>query len=158
LTRVRESIPADAAAAAAVLRRSIKELCHEDHRGQASILEPWLENKTAASVVAWIVSPDRFCATAADESGEIAGFGMLSREGEVILLYVSPDRVGGGAGRGLLETLECQARAWGLTELFLDSTLTAQGFYERYGYRGDGSCRDRPDGLHCLAMRKRLDD
>jgi len=140
-----------------VLRRSIEELCHEDHRGQASVLDPWLENKTAGSVAEWIVSRDNHCATATAESGEVVGFGMMSREGEVILLYVSPDSVGSGAGHGLLEALERQARAWGLSELFLDSTLTAKGFYERQGYRGAGSCRPRADGLFCLAMRKRLD-
>jgi len=156
LTRVRESALADAAAAAAVVRRSIKELCHEDHRGQASILEPWLENKTAGSVAAWINSPDKFCTTATVESGEVVGFGMLSREGEVVLLYVSPTWVGRGVGHGLLDSMESAARDWGLAELFLDSTLTAKDFYERHGYRGDGSCSERPDGLHCLAMRKRL--
>jgi hypothetical protein len=43
---IRDAVPADAAAACAVLRRSIVELCGLDHRSDPEILARWLANKT----------------------------------------------------------------------------------------------------------------
>lgn len=149
-------MPEDAGPVAAVLRRSIEELCHADHHGQPEILAAWLENKTPRSVEAWISSADNFCATAVSAAGEVIGFAMLRRDGEIVLLYVSPDSTGQRVGHELLQALERRALELGLTELSLDSTKTALPFYRHHGFRGGKACSERADGLSCLAMRKRL--
>lgn len=153
---IRESTPADAEAVADVLRRSIVELCHEDHRGRPNVLERWLANKTPAAVSAWITDADSYCASAVADGGEVCGFGMLAAAGEILLLYVSPEHVGRGVGRDLLRALEERAVNRGLGEIRLDSSLTAKGFYARHGYIDAESCGDRTDGLFCHAMRKTL--
>lgn len=155
--RVRKSVPNDAASVVVVLRRSIKELCHEDHLGQRDILELWLANKTHKSVAGWIVAPTNFCVTALSALDEVIGFGMLNRSGKILLLYVLPENIGSGVGHKLLEALEYQAKAWGLAELSLGSTVTAKTFYERHGYNGENPCQNRPDGLFCFAMQKKID-
>jgi len=154
--KARKSVPSDAATVSVVLIRSIRELCFEDHQNRNERLEPWLANKTSKSVSNWILSSEAYCVTAVADSDMIAGFGMLSKTGEMLLLYVSPDYVGVGAGQVLLRAIESQAIAWGLAEITLDSTVAAKNFYEHHGYRSSKSCRSRLDGLNCHAMRKSL--
>jgi GNAT superfamily N-acetyltransferase len=156
MTLIRKSVASDAPEIAAVLRRSITKLCYDDHQGRKDIIEPWLGNKTPESVDTWVGSSDAYCVTAFADSGEIIGFGMLTRSGEVLLLYVDPEYVGVGAGRELLRAIEDKATTWGLAELMLDSTVTAKRFYEHHGYLSNGSCKSRSDGLNCHAMHKRL--
>jgi len=45
--QIREASPEDAAAACIVLKRSVAELCEDDHRNDPSILARWPGNKTA---------------------------------------------------------------------------------------------------------------
>lgn len=52
--QIRDAVPADAAAACAVLRRSIVELCSADHGNDAVIMARWLANKTPEIVASWI--------------------------------------------------------------------------------------------------------
>ncbi|MFW2405421.1 MAG: GNAT family N-acetyltransferase [Gammaproteobacteria bacterium] len=144
-----------------MLRRSIRELCFEDHGDDPQTLDNWLANKTAESVHAWVESAEDFCTVAVGAAGDIVGFGMLSRPGELLLLYVSPEAVGKGAGYALLVAMEQQAASWELEAITLDSTLTARKFYERNGYESIRKSaartdRTRTDGLSCDAMRKRL--
>jgi GNAT superfamily N-acetyltransferase len=139
-----------------VLHRSIRELCFDDHRGDAKMLDNWLANKTPESVAAWIASDDDFCSVAISPDNDVIAFGMLNRSGELLLLYVSPESVGQGAGYALLIAMEKEARKWGLEAITLDSTVTARTFYERNGYVGADGCAERTDGLSCHAMRKSL--
>ncbi len=155
--KTRKSVPSDSTIVAEILRRSFAELCCDDYENSRDILEAWLVDKTPKSVDTWISSPDAYCVTALTGSDKIIGFGMLSRAGELLLLYVSPDHVGAGAGHGLLRAIENQAAAWGLVKVTLDSTAAAKSFYEYYGYRSGESCKSRPDGLSCHAMYKSLD-
>lgn len=153
---IRKSQSADSAAVASVICRSITELCVADHRNQLDILEPWLANKTKASAEQWITSTDSLCLTALADAQEIVGFGMLSGEGELLLLYVSPDQIGAGVGRDLLSEIERHAIATGLQKIFLDSTDSAMNFYQHHGYTRKGVCNPRADGLRCNSMAKVL--
>ena len=54
---VRDALPEDAAAAVAVLRASIAELCVADHQNDPASLERWLRNKTVQNFVAWLADP-----------------------------------------------------------------------------------------------------
>ncbi|SFM99528.1 hypothetical protein SAMN05192571_11155 [Pleomorphomonas diazotrophica] len=79
---IRPAIPADAEQAAAVLRRSIRDLCIADHHGDAEILREWLSNKTPDNVRLWIKAPDRLIVVAED-NGAILGVGGASGAGEI---------------------------------------------------------------------------
>ena len=92
------------------------------------------------------------------DQGALLGLGMLDAQaGEVNALYVSPGAVGHGLGGELLKALEREAV--GLDRLTLRSTLNAQGFYARHGYRAlEPDEHQLPDGtrLACVLMAKAL--
>jgi hypothetical protein len=82
---IRVAVASDAAHACDVVRRSITELCTEDHQGDGATIAAWLANKTEANFTRWIDS-DRHVAPVAEQSGRVVGFGLLSRTGFVDLL------------------------------------------------------------------------
>jgi GNAT superfamily N-acetyltransferase len=139
-----------------VLRRSITYLCVADHGNDPRLLASWLHNKTPGVVTGWFTAPDSF-ATVAARAGEIIGCALLQRRGEVQLCYVAPEATRCGAGRLLLQSLEAQARAWGLAQLHLSSTLTAKLFYERLGYAAAAEPQD-VFGQRAFPMTKLLDE
>ncbi len=135
---IRQATEDDALHACEVLRRSIRELCIEDHGNDPEVLADWLKNKTPENVRAWIASADNFCVLAVRET-EVCGVALLYRDGELRLCYLVPEVRFLGAGKLMLQTLEQQARRWGLSRVFLTSTLTAKPFYERNGYASNGA-------------------
>ncbi len=151
----RRAVPSDAAAACDVVRRSIIELCAEDHRDDPTILERWLENKTAANFAARIGS-ERKLALVAERAGQIVGFGLMDLCGYVELLYVCPDARFCGVGKALLAALEAAALAAGVREMKLESTNTALRFYRSAGYTADGGPRLEFCGTYCHPMSRRV--
>lgn len=63
---------------------------------------------------------------------------MVQRDGEIQLCYLVPEVQYRGAGKLMLRALEEQAARWGLTGVFLTSTVTAKRFYERNGFVQSG--------------------
>lgn len=152
---VRIATPADAASACDVLRRSILECCVEDHHNDAAILSAWLGNKTEETVTAWFSSPSNY-SLVATLRGEVAGVGLLTRKGKIALCYVAPQLRFTGIGKALVQALEAQAIAWGLSTMQVASTLTAQAFYRRNGYapiRETESCF----GIEATLFSKKLE-
>lgn len=130
---IRPAEPADATVACEVVRRSIVELCIDDHRGDEPTLADWLENKTPSNFERWIRS-ERHIAAVAEREGAILGFGLLSLSGYLALLYVDPDARFSGVSKALLAYLERAGLSAGLQDLKLESTLTALRFYQSAGY------------------------
>jgi GNAT superfamily N-acetyltransferase len=130
---IRRAVETDAPAACNVLRRSIRELCVEDHHNDEEILRQWLSNKTEETLRRWIVSDASFTVVAL-RGERVCGFGMVHETGEVLLCYVEPEARFIGVSTLILEALEQQGRSWGLQKLFLTSTITARSFYERRGW------------------------
>lgn len=141
----------DADAIVAVLRRSIVELCVDDHHHDPGILGSWLQNKTIANVRVWIEAAGNFVAVAEGSVG-LCGVASLSAAGTILLCYVLPEVQFKGVGRAMLESIEAEARLRGFHELSLESTISAGAFYRRHGYRPnlDGD-RDSPL-LHKVLM------
>ncbi len=146
--------PDDAACACEVLRRSISECCVEDHRNDASVLAAWLGNKTPENVASWFSSPAHF-SLVAQADGEIAGVGMLTRAGKIVLFYVSPAARFTGVGKALLQAIETHALASGLGSLQVMSTFTARPFYLRHGFTEAGSATSA-FGSEVVSMAKKL--
>lgn len=94
--------------------------------------------------------------TVAVQEKEVAGFGhLVTTAGEVHAVYVHPDHAGRGVGSVLLAELEGYARGQGFSELRLQSSLNAMGFYERAGY--ERLCEGKsPGGLLVVEMRTEL--
>jgi GNAT superfamily N-acetyltransferase len=141
---IRRARVRDAEAIVIVLRRSITELCVDDHRGDPAVLDGWLENKTAANVRSWIEAAGNFMVVA-EEAGGVCGVALLSRIGMILLCYVLPELQYRGVGHALLRSVEEQARVWGLAVLSLESTVAARGFYAGHGYKPEeGAAADSP--------------
>ncbi len=141
---IREAVAEDAEQACAVLRRSIRDLCHADHNGDAARLADWLANKTPENVAAWIRNPQSYVFVAA-EGETVLGVAAMTKAGEITLNYVSPDARFRGVSKALIDRLEAQARELGLERCTLNSTETACRFYLTLGYQeqvvpDDGSC------------------
>jgi zinc D-Ala-D-Ala carboxypeptidase len=137
MRRIRRAVASDAGAACRTVRRSIAELCAEDHHGDADTIAEWLANKTEANFESWINS-DRLVAMVAEGPAGVIGFGLLGLNGTLALLYVSPDARFQGVSKSLVTALEREAAAAGVREITLGSSLTARRFYERCGYVSAG--------------------
>ncbi|HLW90848.1 MAG TPA: GNAT family N-acetyltransferase [Roseiarcus sp.] len=137
MMHIRDARLEDAAAACAVIRRSIIELCVLDHHHDPAILERWLANKTPAQVAGWMGRADHPVLVAI-EDGAILAVGAVRASGEVTLNYVSPDARFRGVSRALLAALEQRASALGAERCWLNSTETARRFYRSAGYVDEG--------------------
>ncbi|MCU0910967.1 MAG: GNAT family N-acetyltransferase [Rhodobacteraceae bacterium] len=141
---LRRARPADADAAAALLRASIAGLCTEDHGGDPDAIARWCANKTAANVAAWIAAaPDLFWV--ADDGSGLAGVAAAAPEGKVQLLYVAPQARFRGISTALLRRVEAGLAALGLPEARLETTRTARTFYAARGWVATGADTMRKD-------------
>jgi GNAT superfamily N-acetyltransferase len=135
---IRDAMPEDAVAGCEVLKRSIAELCHADHKNDPAILARWLGNKTIENFVAWAEQPDNSLLVAVDEC-QISAAGSVTDAGAIGLNYVSPDARFKGVSRALLLALERRAAERGNTLCTVISTKTARQFYLSNGYVESGS-------------------
>lgn len=88
-------------------------------------------------------------------TGEVVGFGsIVAHRSELRALYVDPGHGRRGLGAALLARLEAMARGIGLSELAMDASLNAVGFYERHGFTARGRPSHRlPSGAEMLSVR-----
>ncbi len=133
--KIRKAHAEDADEACRIIRRSITELCHADHQGDAHTLTLWLANKTAENMCRWINQNHVFVAT---EGSTILGVGAIRNSGEIMLNYVSPDARFRGVSKALVARLEAQASELGVDVVTLQSSATARQFYFSAGYRQTG--------------------
>lgn len=150
---VRQARPEDAEEACAVLRRSIRECCVEDHGGDETVLASWLGNKTPENLRAWFGGGGY--AVVAEVGGVISGVAQLGADGKISLCYLLPEVRFRGVGKAMLTELEAEARRRGATRVELESTRTALEFYQRNGYAA-GVTEQSPLGLSCRRMLKEL--
>ncbi|AEQ53043.1 GNAT family N-acetyltransferase [Pelagibacterium halotolerans] len=151
---IRPALAGDAEEAAALLRRSIIELCVPDHGNNAERLEHWLSNKTAEHFVKWIDDPLNMIFVAFIK-GRMASAGGLREVDGIVLNYVHPESRFMGVSGAMMVHLEEMLRGRGEPVANLVSTITARRFYEARGYRErDLLPEQRP--LYGIAMEKRL--
>jgi N-acetylglutamate synthase-like GNAT family acetyltransferase len=148
--KIRDARIDDAKAACEVLRRSITELCSQDHKNDNEFLSKWLANKTPDNVAKWIADENNYTVVA-EQSGDIVGVGVITNTGKITLNYVSPDARFKGVSKAILDRLEKKARELGLEQCSLESTVTARRLYTSAGYT-----EDQCDASHCQPMSKRL--
>ena len=135
--QIRGATAADAAEAVYALRRSIAELCVEDHQHDPTELEGWLGNKTVAGWQQWIARDDAIV-LAAERDSKIVGVGMATMGGEILLNYVHPEARFAGVSKAILAALEAKLRLQDVQRCQLESTVTARLFYESCGFHSEG--------------------
>ena len=107
--------------------------------------------------------PPNVLLVATAEADRVVGYAAAHPEdGELYQLFVDPDYGGRGVGRMLLSAAHDALRAAGCEEAFLfteERNERALAFYERAGYRPDGSSREsdfRRMPIRELRLVKRL--
>jgi GNAT superfamily N-acetyltransferase len=152
---VRLACVEDAAVVTDVLRRSISQLCVQDHQNDSESLELWLKNKTIPTVRTWFGSP-KLCCVVACIDGVVSGSAAMSAEGEVLLCYVDPGARFQGVSAAMLVALESEAQNRRLAEIRLSSTITAKRFYQERGYTAIGAPKQMFGLVAGIPMVKRL--
>lgn len=104
-----------------MLRRSIAELCHADHNGEAAAIATWTANKTPDTWKVWIAQHGTTLYVATDGS-RIVGVGMLSDVGEIRLNYILPEARWRGVSKAMLAFMEAEAVRKGISVCRLEST------------------------------------
>jgi GNAT superfamily N-acetyltransferase len=133
---IRRAEVADSAEICAVIRASITELCHVDHKGEAAPLQAWLANKTPKTIACWIENPE-YGIFVLCKAKQIAAVGGIISADRIGLLYVSPEHRFCGASKALLQHLEHEMRSLGAQIGHLQSTVTAYAFYQRLGWKDE---------------------
>jgi putative acetyltransferase len=127
---LRPLLPEDVPLLAEIFRASIEELTAEDY--------------SEAQQEAWAGTADdeeEFGARLADEltlvatlGGSAVGFAALADNKRIDMLYVHPVAAGQGAGAMLCDALERLAAGRGSSDITVDASDTARGFFEKRGY------------------------
>ena len=134
--KVREATPFDSVEACDVLRRSISEICSLDYNDQ-SVIDEWLDNKTESNIKEWIQSVNSYSVVCTNDD-VIVGFGVISLEGVISLIYLIPEALHKGNGKLMLDAMEQRVFSEGIEEISTVSSITAKPFYERNGYTKNG--------------------
>jgi putative acetyltransferase len=85
--------------------------------------------------VVWTERIQRINPYVVDCDGVLVAYADLQRSGYIDQFFVSGKHPGRGFGALLMNHLLSEARQWGLSELTADVSRTAQGFFERFGFR-----------------------
>ncbi len=154
---IRQARPEDAQQAAQVLQRSIREVCGPDYAQDPETLTQWCANKTELNLSQWITNPSNYLIVVQQcRSEQLVGVGLLDRvTAKIKLCYLSPEALHQGLGQRLLQRLEQEAQRLGMSQIQLESSLTAHAFYLRNGYQSDGE-PDRQCQVRCLPLVKFL--
>jgi GNAT superfamily N-acetyltransferase len=137
MIQIRHETEADAAEAVDTLRRSITELCIADHQNDPTGVEGWLCNKT---VDAWCIriARDDAVVLVAEQGSKVIGVGMVTLSGDILFNYIRPEIRFDGVSEAILAGLEEVLRSRDVHCCRLESTITAQSFYENCGFRSEG--------------------
>ncbi|MCK1440685.1 GNAT family N-acetyltransferase [Bradyrhizobium sp. 15] len=128
-TVLRAACTGDAQALYDVTAQSVQELAITHYKPEQ--LEGWMGERTAKYYEDVIAAGTTIIA---EQNGEVLGF-VDSVPGEVTRLFVLPKAAGRGIGERLLKAgLEAAAKEHP-GPIKIESTLNAQRFYERHGFR-----------------------
>jgi putative acetyltransferase len=110
--------------------QSIEELTGDDYTEDQRLA--WAS--TAADAEAFAERLGGMVTLVVEVDGQFAGFGSLKDNKTIDMLYVHPYFAGQGVGTALADALEALAASRGTKTISVDSSDTAQAFFERRGY------------------------
>lgn len=126
---IRPATPADVEEISAVVLRCLRETNAQHY--SADIIASAVENFSPEKVAARLI--DRMVLVATVERAII---GTASLHGSSVRsVFVRPDRQGRGIGTHLMKAIEDCAEARAVDQLFVPSSINAEGFYRRLGFR-----------------------
>ena len=83
---------------------------------------------------AWTARMQALQPFVAEADGPIVGYADLQASGHIDHFFVAGKHARRGVGRLLMQRLHARAAELGLTRLFSDVSVTAQPFFERFGF------------------------
>jgi putative acetyltransferase len=128
--QLRPFLPADAPGLRELIAASIEELTADDYDEDQRIA--WAG--TAEDEAAFARRLSQALTLLVVEDGEPVGFASLKDNRVLDMLYVHPFHIRDGVGTALVDALEKLATARGAREITVESSDTAQPFFEARGY------------------------
>jgi putative acetyltransferase len=151
---LRPFLPADTMALRELFAQSIEELTAEDYDEDQRVA--WAS--TAADAEAFARRLGSMVTLVVQVDGEYAGFASLKDNSVFDMLYVHPYFAGQGVGTALADAIETLAKSRGATEITVESSDTAEPFFEDRGYQATQRNMVPRDDLWLTntTMKKRL--
>jgi putative acetyltransferase len=145
----------DASAVHSLHMASIRGLASGSY--SAAQIDAWCGNRSPQSYHTPLT--EQFVLVAEAE-GQLVGFAQLdASQSTVVAVYVHPRFVRQGIGLQLLRALESEAHLVGLSELRLQASLNAVGFYANAGYAPGAQAEHMVSSggsVPCIAMSRTL--
>lgn len=127
---MRPMLAEDVPLLAEIFRAAIEELTGDDYSEAQQ--EAWAE--TADDLEAFGAKLAGELTLVATHEGSAIGFASLADNARIDMVYVHPAAAGQGAGTMLIDALEKLAAGRGTTELSVEASDTARGFFENRGF------------------------
>lgn len=127
---LRPFLPADTIELRELFAASVEELTQEDYDEDQRAA--WVA--VAEDADAFRERLERATTLVVELDGEPAGFASLKDNTILDMLYVHPYHAGEGIGTALCDAIETIARGRGVSQMSVDSSETAVGFFEDRGY------------------------
>ncbi|MFE6995143.1 GNAT family N-acetyltransferase [Microbacterium sp. NPDC057659] len=105
------------------------------------------------SIEEWSAAMQRLAGIVAVIDGRVAGFSDVSAEGDIDMMFVSPDFTRRGVARALLTELESRARTAGTPVLSANVSVTARPFFEHVGFSVEAEQHPVIDGVELTNFR-----
>jgi len=131
--RIRKSEVEDSEEITELHKRTVREVNDRDYPEE--VIRRWVNNITRENTEKEIEETNFYVA---EKQGEIVGFVNFTEEGEIYQVYVDPDHLNQGIGTTLLKKAEEKAREKGIRKMKGYTTLTAQEFFRKKGYKLKG--------------------
>ena len=152
--KIRHALRCDAQAAFDIRHQAIRRQCNAVY--SAAQITDWTDVPLTDKYRTWVENDYHVAII----DGVPVATGLINfQTGELEALFVLPAFMGQGVGKKMLVYLEELAREAGLTEVRLEATLNAEGFYQRCGFTGSAQAvYESPSGLKlaCVPMHKQL--
>lgn len=142
MASIRAAGAEDFVAMDAVQRASGRALCTGWY--DEGLLDAWIGRPKPQRYQRGVAAGDEYFVSVEDE--RLVCFGGINRDrGTVRALFVAPDHAGRGLATAMMECLLDRLRRAGVREVSVESSLNAQGFYQRFGFVEVGRDRMRLD-------------
>lgn len=114
-----------------VIQKSILS-CVLDHQNNTQIIADWLANKTVEQLSSWMQHNPSYVYR--DQQQHIIAFILFSKQGDILLNYVLPEGQHQGIGSQLIAQVRYHLQQLSITQICVESTLTAAPFYQKQGF------------------------
>lgn len=132
---IRMAKASDAEAACELFKSSVLNICGPHYNNDQQVLDYWNANKTPEKVLSWIENKDFYFLVAQNKSAVEGAAFINEQTGELYAVYLIPSAVGFGLGQKMLDLMLGHASKKKLLKVFLKSSLNAQSFYEKRGFK-----------------------